>query len=59
MWKENKIEHSELWKSATNKIVESLEKTVQILESEKDPWRSYAYKRWAEEGEDAEKLFKF
>jgi len=37
----------------------AFEKTVQILESEKDPWRLYAYKRWAEEGEDAEKLFKF
>lgn len=37
----------------------AFEKTVQILESEKDPWRLYAYKRWAEEGDDAEKLFKF
>ncbi|MDD5147858.1 MAG: hypothetical protein PHH08_00155 [Candidatus ainarchaeum sp.] len=38
---------------------QAIEKKVQILESEKDPWRLYAYKRWAEEGEDAEKLFKF
>ncbi len=30
-----------------------------ILETEKDPLRAYAYKRWAEEGEEAHELFKF
>ena len=25
----------------------------------KDPFRHYAYRRWAEEGEDAKKLFTF
>ena len=38
---------------------QTFQKKINILESEKDPWRLYAYKRWAKEGEDAEKLFKF
>ncbi len=38
---------------------EALERKVALLETEKDPWRLYTYKRLIEEGEDAEKLFKF
>ncbi|HIH21160.1 MAG TPA: hypothetical protein HA222_00660 [Candidatus Diapherotrites archaeon] len=38
---------------------QAIEKKAKILEAEKDPWRIYAYKRWAEEGVDADELFKF
>ena len=38
---------------------QALEKKVRILEAEKDPWRQYTYKRWVEEGEDANDLFEF
>jgi len=35
------------------------QKAMLVEMAEKDPFRLYAYKRLAEEGEDAEKLFKF
>jgi len=38
---------------------QAIEKKAKLLETEKDPWRLYAYKRWAEEGEDADELFEF
>ena len=38
---------------------EAIQKKITLLEAEKDPLRQYAYKRLVEEGEDAEKLFKF
>ena len=38
---------------------QAIEQKAKTLESEKDPWRLYAYKRWAEEGEDADELFNF
>jgi len=38
---------------------QAFEAKAKLLEAEKDPWRIYAYRRWAEEGEDAEELFKF
>jgi hypothetical protein len=38
---------------------EAIQKKLTILETEKDPLRLYAYKRWAEEGEEAHELFKF
>jgi hypothetical protein len=37
----------------------AIEEKAALLKKEADPWKLYAYKRWAEEGEDAEKLFKF
>lgn len=45
------------WKAI---LQDKLEETLDILnQMKKDPWREYAYRRWAEEGEDAHKLFKF
>ena len=38
---------------------QAIQKKIIELEIEKDPLRKYAYKRWLEEGEDAEKLFEF
>ncbi len=38
---------------------QAIEKIVLELESEKDQFRKYAYKRWAEEGEEASELFDF
>jgi len=38
---------------------QAIEKKALELESGKDPFRKYAYKRWAEEGEDANELFEF
>ena len=38
---------------------EAFQKKLTLLETEKDPLRLYAYKRWAEEGEEAHELFKF
>ena len=39
---------------------QALEQKAKLIEAaEKDPLRFYAYKRLAEEGEDAEKLFNF
>lgn len=38
---------------------QAIARKVAALEIEKDPWKLYAYKRWAEEGEDAEELFDF
>ena len=38
---------------------QALEQKAVALEAESKPLRSYAYKRLVEEGEDAEKLFKF
>ena len=38
---------------------QAIEKTAELLEAETSPLRAYAYKRLVEEGEDAEKLFKF
>lgn len=37
----------------------AFEKKLAELETVKDPWRQYAYKRWAEEGEEADELFEF
>lgn len=38
---------------------QAIERKAKLLEmEEKDPLRLYAYKRLAEEGEDAEKIFK-
>ncbi|MBN1941423.1 MAG: hypothetical protein JW772_04545, partial [Candidatus Diapherotrites archaeon] len=49
--------HSEIkWTEIARKAIEEKAK---LLESEKDPWRVYAYKRWAKEGEDAHELFEF
>jgi hypothetical protein len=53
MKKHKEIKWSEV---ARNAIVE---KAKRIKETEKDPWREYAMKRWAEEGEEASELFKF
>ena len=38
---------------------EAIQTKIALLEVEKNPLRQYAYKRLIEEGEDAEKLFKF
>lgn len=38
---------------------EAIQKKLTILETEKDPWKLYAHKRWAEEGVDAHELFEF
>ena len=38
---------------------QAITERAKLLEKEKDPWRLYAYKRWAEDGDDADKLFKF
>ena len=38
---------------------QALEQKANVLEAEKEPLRAYAYKRLVEEGDDAEKLFKF
>lgn len=38
---------------------QAIERKLTLLETEKDPLRLYAYKRWAEEGEEAHELFKF
>ena len=38
---------------------QAIERKATLVEGEKDPWRVYALKRWAEEGEDAEELFDF
>lgn len=38
---------------------QTFQKKINLLEAEKEPLRAYAYKRLVEEGEDAEKLFKF
>ena len=38
---------------------QAVKKKANLIEAEKDSFKAYAYKRWAEEGEDAEKLFDF
>ena len=38
---------------------EAIQTKIALLEVEKNPLRQYAYKRLIEEGEDANKLFKF
>ena len=38
---------------------QAFERKLSELEVEKEPLRAYAYRRLVEEGEDAEKLFKF
>jgi len=38
---------------------EAFLKKLTLLETEKAPLRLSAYKRWAEEGEEAHELFKF
>jgi hypothetical protein len=38
---------------------QAIEEKAKLLEREKDPWKLYAYRRWAEEGEDAHELFEF
>jgi Ni,Fe-hydrogenase III component G len=38
---------------------EAFQKKITLLETEKDPWKLYSYKRWAEEGVDAHELFEF
>lgn len=49
--------HSEIkW---TQVAREAIQKKLTILETEKDPWKLYAHKRWAEEGVDAHELFEF
>ncbi|MBN2127069.1 MAG: hypothetical protein JW703_01595 [Candidatus Diapherotrites archaeon] len=44
------------WSEVARKAIEE---KIMLLESEKDPWRVYAMKRWAEEGVDAHELFDF
>ncbi len=55
--------HSKMRKHAEIRWAEVARQTFQekvnILEAEKEPLRAYAYKRLVEEGDDAEKLFKF
>ncbi len=49
--------HSEIkW---TEVARQAIERKAKMLETEKDPWRFYAYRRWAEKGEDAHELFEF
>ncbi len=36
---------------------QAIEKKAKLLEAEKDPLKRYAYKKWVEEGTDAEELF--
>jgi hypothetical protein len=38
---------------------QAIEQKARLIQAEKDPLRLYAYKRWAEEGPDAEELFEF
>lgn len=38
---------------------QAIERKARQLEAEKDPWKKYAFKRWAQEGDDAEDLFEF
>ena len=38
---------------------EAFQKKLTLLETEKDPLRLSAYKKWAEDGEEAHELFKF
>jgi len=53
-------EIEEIIKENKKLIIGKLLKKAKLIEAaEKDPLRLYAYKRWAEKGEDAEKLFKF
>ncbi len=50
--------HSEIkWTEVARKAIEEKAKLLEAIE--KDRLRVYAYRRLAEEGEDAEKLFKF
>lgn len=50
-------QHSEIkW---TEIAREAIQKKLTILETEKDPWKIYSLKRWAEEGVDAHELFEF
>ncbi len=55
--------HSKMRKHSEIKWTEVARQTFQekinLLEAEKKPLRAYAYKRLVEEGDDAEKLFKF
>ena len=49
--------HSEIkWTEVARKAIE---RKARLLEGDSDPWRVYALKRWAEEGEDAGELFEF
>ena len=49
--------HSEIkWTEVARR---AFERKLSELEAEKEPLRAYAYRRLVEEGEDAEKLFKF
>jgi hypothetical protein len=52
MKKHNEIKWTEIARHA-------IETKLALLEAEKNPLRQYAYKRLVEEGEDADKLFKF
>jgi hypothetical protein len=38
---------------------QAFKQKITLLETEKDPWKLYAHKRWAEEGVDAHELFEF
>ncbi len=38
---------------------DAIQKKITILETEKDPWKLYSHKKWAEEGVDAHDLFEF
>ncbi|MFA5361613.1 MAG: hypothetical protein WC290_04140 [archaeon] len=38
---------------------EAFQKKITLLEMEKDPWKLYSYKRWAEEEVDVHELFEF
>jgi hypothetical protein len=38
---------------------QAIEQKARFIDAEKDPWRLYALKRWAEEGEDAYDIIKF
>ena len=50
--------HSEIkWTEIARQAIEQKARLIEAME--KDPFRVYAYRRLAEEGEDAEKLFKF
>ena len=50
--------HPEIkWTEVARQAIEQKAKLIEA--AEKDPFRLYAYKRLTEEGEDAEKLFKF
>jgi hypothetical protein len=51
MKKHSDVKWAEVARQAFTKKAKELE--------ELDPWREYAMRRWAEEGEEADELFKF